>query len=474
MKIKILIFSFFLIFLSLSDSTIIKADDIFPPFYSREVITENNITIEKISLRPFFTVYRTLNKDNVFVFEQLQLLWPFIFYQKTNERRFFRFYPLVFVTSQFREDGTDFDTFLLPFISWGNDPKEGKYFNFLPFGGIDKGHLGKDRIICFMVPLYFRTEYKGWKSTNYLFPFFQTNTGSRHAGWRFWPLYGTYRIYADDQNTQLLEDRKFILWPFWIKQNRYLHDGLVGKTFLSLPFYGSYESPSKVQKMYCWPIYNKTSYPKEGAVSYNILWPFFRYGKGPKAKQYEFWPLYGYKQNAGHTRQYFIWPLTRVETDHNEKENASRFWLLPFFWTTHIKNIKENTESRKVKFWPVCQYAKTHEDVRKFEVLSPFWFNDSAKGGFENNYADFFRLFHTKYKKKEWYDTRFLFNLIQFQKDKESRKIRVFPFIYSYEKSPIKKKVSILGGLIEYKKTEVGKSFKILWIPFSRKHRSKT
>lgn len=447
----------------------IRAEDIFPPFYSREVRTENDITIEKISLRPIFTVYRTLNKDNQFVFEQLQLLWPFIFYQKTNDRRFFRFYPLVFVTSKFNENGTDFDSWILPILIWGNDPIEGRHFTMLPFGGVSKGHLGKDKILFVLPPLYFRSEYKGWISTNYLFPFIQTNSGNKHDGWRVWPFYGTYKIFSDNNNTQLMEDRKFFMWPLWITQNRYLENGAVGKSFVSFPFYASYESPSKVQKMVMWPIFNKISYPKENGVLYSILWPIFKYGNGPNAKRYEIFPLYGYKQSENHVRQFFIWPFIRMEKDSDKKEKRSSFWFLPFFWSSNSIDKTDFTEKRKVKIWPLCQYNRNNLNERKFEIFSPFWFNDSKKGGFENNYADFFRVFQTNYKKNEWYSTKFLFNLISFQKDKETRKIRIFPFIYKYEKAPEKKKVSILGGLVEYSREGKSKRIKILWIPFSKK-----
>lgn len=468
---KSIIFISLLFFFTINPLSIIKADDIFPPFYSREVRTENGITIEKISLRPLFTVYRTLNKNNEFVFEQLQLLWPFIFYQKTNDRRFFRFFPFIFFTNKFRENGTDTDNFILPLISWGKDPNEGRYFLFLPFGGIAKGHLGKEKVIVALFPLYIRTEKKGWISTNYLFPLIQTNTGARHSGWRFWPLFGTYKIYKDDKNTELIEDRKFVLWPFWIKQNRYLHDGLVGKSFVSFPFYASYESPSKVEKLYLWPIYRKTSFPKEQGYLYNIIWPLFKYGRGPNARRYEFFPLIGYKQSEKNVIKYLIWPFFRHEKNDDALSKRSNFWFVPFFLTAHHYDKNNNTDSRKVKIWPFCKYTRNHQAERKFEILSPFWFNDSLKGGFENNYADFFRLFRTQYKKNDWYDTRLLFNLFSFQKTQDTRKIRIFPFIYNYEKTPVKKKVSILGGLVEYKKDEEGKRIKILWIPFARKQK---
>lgn len=469
MKLKFLFYPAILFYFIFSQSVPIKAQDIFPPFYSREIKTEGDITIEKISLRPLFTVYRTLDNKNNFVFEQLQLLWPFFFYQKTNDRRLFRFYPIIFTTKKFREDGTDADNFILPLLSWGKEPKQGRYFMFLPFGGVAKGHLGKEKVTVALFPLFFRTEFKGWKSTNYLFPLIQTNTGARHAGWRFWPLYGTYRIYRDEKNTDLMEDRKFVLWPFWIKQNRYLHDGLVGKSFISFPFYASYESPSKIEKMYCWPIYKKTTFPKDKGFLYSIAWPLFKYGRGPNSSRYEFFPLFGFKKSENHVKQFYLWPLIRNESDNTELEKRKSLWLVPFYYQTYRLDKRNNTEYKKVKFWPLWKYTRDNSQIRKFEFLSPFWFNDSTKGGFENNYADFFRIFHTNYKKKEWYNTKILFNLIHLQKDKESRKIRVFPFIYNYERSPVKKKVSILGGLVEYKKDGDGKRIKILWIPFGRK-----
>lgn len=452
-----------------AQNRVVKAEDIFPPFYSREVRTENDITVEKISLRPLFTIYRTLNEDKVFIFEQLQLLWPFIFYQKTNDRRFFRFYPFAYVTSKFNDYGTDFDSWVLPILIWGNDPKEGRYFTAFPFGGITKGIFGKEKIIFILPPVYFRSEYKGWVSTNYLFPFIQTNRGNKHGGWRVWPFYGTYQIFSDNENTQLIEDRNFFMWPFWITQNRYYENAIIGKSFVSFPFYASYESSSKVQKMVMWPIYNKISFPKEKGYLYSILWPIFKYGNGPNAKRYEIFPLYGYKQNEDHVRQFFAWPFIRFEKDSDKKERRSNFWFLPFFWTSHSINKTDFTEKRKVKIWPVFQYDRNNANEKKIEIFSPFWFNDSKKGGFENNYADFFRIFHTNYKKDEWYSTKFLFNLISLKKDKVSRKIRIFPFIYNYEKAPEKKKVSFLGGLVEYSRKGEAKQFKILWIPFSKK-----
>ncbi|PCJ62900.1 MAG: hypothetical protein COA79_01880 [Planctomycetota bacterium] len=456
-----------IICLMMINGQFINADDSFPPFYEKKVKKEGKIKIKKTSFRPFFTVYQSLSKE--VVFEQLQLLWPLFFYQKTKERKRFNFYPFLYITDKNVMGHRDFDFLFMPFIAYGNDTKEGKYFAFFPFGGQVKGLLGKEKISFILFPLYYKSEYKGFVSRNYLYPFVQTITGPKKDGWRFWPFYGTYNIYKTEKKVEIFEERIFCCWPFWSKVNRFNNNGSVSRSFVSFPFYSFYDSRSKKEKTILWPLYKRLEYPKKNEVVYTLLWPFFKFGSGDTKSVFKIFPLYSWHKDSDYKRHELFWPFFRTEKRENKRLMNSRTWLFPFFWRFHYVDKIKKTERKRFKVWPFYQYAKKDDAEKSIDILSPFWFKDSKKGGFENNYAVFFRLFQLKYQKKKWYSLKLLFNLVKVEKKPDSKKVRIMPFLFNYERSPLKKKVSILGGLIEYKKTNGLKRFKFLWIPFGRR-----
>jgi hypothetical protein len=295
-----------------------------------------------------------------------------------------------------------------PFLYWTEDEAESlQRLEFIyPFG---KYQAEKDRKKGYLVPLsrYKEEEFDGKKRWGFEFLFFflgETEKGEDYFG--LFPIYGT-----------LLD--------------RFAKDEI---------------------RFYLWPLYSEST--REGAVTTNLLWPFFSFTEGEKKRGYRFWPFYGLKEEVGVSRAEFVlWPVFLRQTKGMDTDDpVEEHMVFPLFVSKESKHF----ESRFL-LWPFLHHAR--DRLTGFEQWDLPWPIFQSLKGENLEGIRIFPLFG--YKEKEGAERLFiLYPIYQVKKDrmgdvqektvrillltriqtgedeqglKKERSVRVWPF-FDYEK----------------------------------------
>jgi len=280
--------------------------------------------------------------------------------------------------------GTHYNWMVFPFLFGGNNVAHESYFALFPLGGNLKGLLGHDDIVFAFFPLYWywNTQEHGLErhSAHFLLPFFNIAWGGR-TGFRFWPFYGHYQAVKSDG--QPLYDRKFVLWPFYIRQQNQLDFDPTDLLFIA-PFYGQSLGQRTQSYTYMWPL-SQTSYDRKyNRKSYmGYLFPY-RLTTG----QADFWPFYGVKRRESLVRvagiytklyrQFLLWPIQRYTWSTDGLAEDTRLWILPLFWHFYYIDRGEMRLRSETKVWPLFRIRETKSwsDPRvDFDLVSPLWFD---------------------------------------------------------------------------------------------------
>jgi hypothetical protein len=446
---------------------------------------QESVTSTEVIVRPLGS-FESIGEDRA----RLKILWPL--WDSSWGAGYHRATLLPFLFYRQRPiadgEGSDVDFILFPFIYAGHEPDAGGYFGIFPLGGVVKGLFAKDRTYFFMFPLYWHTFDEDWNSMHLVWPFFNRASGETHRGWRVWPFYGHYE--ADTADGRPRSRRTFVIWPFYIDQETELNSNRPTKTFFTLPFYGHSHNVRTDTRVYLWPFFHVTEDIESGNKLYfGYLIPY-RFTHG----QFDVWPLFGVKDrvistkndildNRGITlpggwmglseeqleteaprllekvergelenvrtrfRQFAIWPIQQYENARSADLDATRFYLLPFFWHfwTERKGETGNQES-EWKVWPLFR-ARFTDNQDSVYFPSPLWFRQENL--FERLYARLWRLFlyENTPERSGW---EFFFGLV-------SRR---------HENAEDATTMSIFYGLLEGTSSPDGFGMRVLWLPW--------
>lgn len=452
-----------------SSSLSVSAEDILPPIFShlhKHFTSENGSKMDcfKINIRPLIT-YKKSIQDGKKIFEEIQFIWPLIHYKANPEEKHFRILPLLFFSARRKASGgydTDFAFF--PFLFFGNDPEEGRYFMLLPFGGRLKGKLGKDIIDVFLFPLFARAVYKDVYTRYFLYPFIKHTSGGGHKGFRILPLFGRHTRRTRD-GKEIMFWRNFFLWPFFIWQRNYINTPTPVFTFFSFPLFGYTTSKHLKRVTVLFPFFQYSRNSKHGFKEFRMPYPFVVIANGKNFIRRDFWPLTGFMQKGKNTRMYWLWPLGRLENKITGTGRTTRVWMLPLFWAFHKINTRKHTKDEYVKLWPFMSSWKKENNEREFSILSiwPFREKVGAKG-FEENYSPFFHLVHHVYQPGGKHLFSLFFGLLQHRFSRTETRFNLHPFLVEYKRKENEKEFSFLKGFITYHRKDGKKRFTLLWI----------
>ena len=402
----------------------------------------------EVFVRPFGS-YETADRDK----SRLNVLLPLLDFRFHADRAEYRILPVFRYSWRLKESGgIDWDWMLFPFFFAGDDPEEGGYFAFLPFGGKLRGLLAQDEVDFVLFPIYLRMRSGEKVSTHIFFPFGNTTRGEGWSGWRFWPFYGGYEQKTATGGPRT--ERFFVLWPFYIRNREFLNRDPTD-VFFTFPFYGRRENSRSLTQSYLWPflvVHHDKRRRKKLVGGYAFP---YRFQEG----QYDFWPLFGWKTTlAGDEdkavtlgeeiprerfRQFALWPLQRYERAEDAREVTTRSWVLPVYWRYDSVDKLTLDHTKRWKLWPFCGYEEHNGDVR-FDLFSPLWF---YRAKYDRLYGRLFSIFRYR-SRTEYRGWEFLYGTLYWHETKEET---IF---------------SILGGLLELGQREGSFLLRIFYIPW--------
>lgn len=212
----------------------------------------------------------------------------------------------------------------------------------------------------YFVPFLRHSDEKDRMNTDVLLFSYGREDDETYGG--FFPLYGTY-------SHRFGHDRlRYVLWPLYTKMTDDGHETYSvlwpvlkysqGREFQVFPLYGYKKTETSRHDYFLWPfIHHKT-----GEERFDAFLPFFAYTRGDAHKGISvIWPLFTYNRNLSPelTSITFPWPLVRFASGAYEERE-----IFPFYWS---KDYGESYRMRTV-LWPFYRHVSSYdekEDIRE-------------------------------------------------------------------------------------------------------------
>ncbi|MCS7149299.1 MAG: hypothetical protein N2Z40_00450 [Caldimicrobium sp.] len=430
----------------------IKRLEIFGPFVARYHLEEENSTY----VRPFYSKVQTPREDKAFFLSPLGL------YRSDNETTTYKLIPLVNrrIEKVPSEDKVGSKWEFFP-VFFGKTADNKTYGGIFPIYGKFRERFGREEISFFLWPIYSRVTYEEYTAYNILWPigrFAKANDPKEEAlygGFKIWPFYGHFREGA--------EERKFVLWPFYIR-NTYKDDiGNFEEKFWIFPFYGKEKTESYEKVVYIWPFYQRVCAQDPFYEQVDAPWPFYRHIKGEKIHGKRFWPLYGYVKKEESFDSFILWPLYFYKEDNFSKGNHTyleiehRFLLLSKF----NKILKrDRLIQQELRLWPIYfNFENQETQIRAdyFPAILPLY-----DEGMERNYGALLKIIEN-YQKADYRLIKILWGLYRYEK-KGQREVQELAFILRSVKDENTSYVEFFEGLFGFGKIDKHPVFKIFFM----------
>ena len=258
---------------------------------------------------------------------------------------------LIPIYSRHTTNDEKYDVALFPFF-YGRDGDR-NYGGVFPFYGKMYHRFRRDELGFVLWPIYAYNIGDGRTRTDVLWPFFSFYSGSQE-GFKLWPLY-SQRRWGDQRKSM------FVLWPFFIKDERGLDTDQPMKSTLVVPFYVHSESPVSEYTGVIWPFF--TYKRVRDRVEVNAPWPFFSYSSGEteQVKSLTFWPVYSKSKSEKDEVTYIMWPVYKAVERYpgdEEKWTEKRILLL--------NRYVRDDRGKFLNIWPFFEYRAKDEERRFF------------------------------------------------------------------------------------------------------------
>lgn len=266
----------------------------------------------------------------------------------------------------------DFDTsdpesawrlMVLPIYFQGRTRDGDNYFAVFPIGGCIGDLFFRDRIDFVLFPLWMRSEVRGIETVNWLFPIIARTDDPRLRQLRIFPFYG--KIQRRDYYR-----KRFVMWPIWtdaVWTYRYS----AGRGFVFFPFYGRLRLSDQSAWMVFPPFFRHSSSAQMSSGFYP--WPFVQVEHGQREKFY-LWPLFGYRNQAGFSYRFLLWPLiNQTRTDRGDRELRT-FRAIPFIYSESERIRYPNPASkapppaRRFEFWPLAAWDQPSTGPERLRI----------------------------------------------------------------------------------------------------------
>ncbi len=325
------------------------------------------ILLSPCSLAAFWPVYWELGNEK-------NLLGPLISYEKKDDKTHLTVRPLLssydsprtysilfplgksteekayFVPVYMRHSSKNaYDVALFPFF-WGKTPEK-SYGGVFPFYGKLYHRFRRDEIGFALWPLYSYSTWEGTTRTNIIWPLFSFYKG-REEGFRLGPLYGRRNIPGERRSS-------FVLWPFFIKDEKDLNADNPKKSLWAFPFYMQTTSPQSSFYAVMWPLFTYTRVRDRTEI--HAPWPFYERTTGTEESGVHLWPVYSRRRTDKDEVTYVLWPIYK-KTERYPGESR---------WTqTRILIIDKYEKDDRGTFFNICPFF----EYRRGSAGSVFYF----------------------------------------------------------------------------------------------------
>lgn len=240
------------------------------------------------------------------------------------------------------------------------------------------GPAGED---LFLSPTYqWLSARRGDVTTyNYLLPFFHLRYGDGLFGWQAWPLLGhehkavTTKTNSWGDAEQIPgHDKRFFLWPFFLKQHRGIGSANPENGLLLFPLYNRLRSPLRDSTSYLTPF--GVTITDDRARKYRELdvpWPFIVFAWGEGKTTHRIWPLFSQAHTDSVESDFYLWPVYTHKGIKGETLDRQRTRLLYFLYS---RTVELNTETRATKtrtdLWPLFTHQRNFDGRSRLQILA--------------------------------------------------------------------------------------------------------
>ena len=333
-----------------------------------------------------------------------------------------------------------YDVSLFPFF-WG-ETAERSYGGIFPFYGKLYHRFRRDEIGFALWPLYGYSTAEGTTRTNILWPLFSFYKG-REEGFKLGPLYGRRRI-GDERRSS------FVLWPFFIKDEKDLNADNPKASLFIFPFYMQTTSPQSSFYAVMWPFF--TYMRVQDRTEVKAPWPFFSYATGKEENEFHLWPVYSHSKVGKDEVTYVLWPIYKG----SERYPGDKKWT-----QKRVLIIDKYETDDRGTFFNICPFFEyrrsSAETVFFFPSILP-WRN----AGFDRIIRPLITFYEYR-KKGDRTTTNFLYGFYTKEQEGALWKRRL-AFLLEVEREIGGMGFQVLSGLFGLDSDRV----KIFYIPISR------
>jgi len=353
-----------------------------------------------------------------------------------------------------REEGK----MLFPFYIEGSSPKYGPYKSIFPFYGDIYERFWRDEYHYVMFPLYGRTVKDGKTTRNYLYPIFSLTSGEKEHGFQLWPIYG-------ESEKEGVYKRRFVLWPFFLRETEGLDTENPTSRFYLLPLYAAIDSPKSSSRYYLWPFFGRRIDTEGNQEERDYFWPFWRTIRGEKRTLDSWLPFYSLDVRRETRKRWIMWPLLKHEEITSDLFCQEKNRFLFFLYTDDRQSWpKAEGEKLRTTLWPFFVYKRNPRGIKSVTVPAPVE-PILDKEGIEKNWAPLWRIYQQRWNDRGDSAVSFLWNLYWHERRGSDLAFELFPFIY-YRSEGRLTNLKIIKGLISFRNESGNKAISFFWMPF--------
>jgi len=389
-----------------------------------------------------------------------EFLYPVAVRKSEPDQSFFDGLHLFTYDFGSREEGSDNEFTLFPFLFYGESETRGDYFALFPIGGKIYERFGRDEIRFALFPLYGRTRKGETQITNVLWPIFARIRGEHESGLKLWPLYGS-------SAKEGVYRKRFYLWPIVFLYDLKLDSDNPIQRRLVFPLYVAEESPQVSSRTYLWPFFSHHEDRRKDYEEWNFPWPLFRVARGEFKESNRFLPFYSNERTGSFRKRWYLWPIYKIEETRTEVLERRRDRVLYFLYSNLEETVLEEGSPRKkrVDLWPLFSY-RSIKGVSYFQTLSllePF-FPDNR--GIERNWSPLWSLYQCKWDKHGNEISSLLWNLYWKERRGDELSMELFP-LFRYQRAADEiLDLQLFKGLLRYRVSPTGKKLYLLYLPW--------
>jgi hypothetical protein len=390
--------------------------------------------------------------------EQFDFLYPVLTYRRYGQDSRFQFFQVLnFVNSSGATETNAHRFSVFPFyLQQRSADTNLNYTSVLPFYGHVEHRLSRDEVSFIMFPAYLESRKGSMRTRNYLFPFFHLRDGNELKGWQLWPVCGsevkglTYRTNSVEEVEPVGGyEKRFILWPIYLRQKTGLGTTNEGDVIAFLPAYSRLRSPDRDSTSIVWPLFTSTEDRQKHYREWDCPWPLVVFARGEGKTGNRVWPFYSHFSNTNLRSRFLLWPLFKSNGYRTAYVERDRYRIMFFLYSERVERQIESGKTRKRwDVWPLFYSRRDYDGKTRFQalaVLEPFWPENRP---IQRCYAPIWALWRSEKDPNLHRSSHsVLWNLARWESDQDG------------------KKGSFLFGLIRYHASPDGTRWRLFYLP---------